>query len=226
MVLVQGVGAADKLWSTALDYIDVVGSPYAQVSVPSVGVSNSMQSLYAGLVCDATLREMGANPGSSITSNPGSYYCNSTNNQSFCGQPPPVINPSATTVSTLQLGPNGDCGTLHYCVQDPGSPNTSCADPNSASCKACVAQVKVLADIVNTTLQPMAQYFEQTDYSYRNFYFQNDPNVASGGGGGFNTGWLSGYCSQQGLGGSSKQCCVPNTPNCKATTNPFQSFQR
>src|SRR5579862_7661087 len=48
-VIIQGIGAADTLWNTVLTTINVTGSPYAQVNIPSVGVSNSMTQLFAGL---------------------------------------------------------------------------------------------------------------------------------------------------------------------------------
>ena len=55
-VIVQGVGAADTLWNTAFSYINVTGSPYAQVSIPGVGVNTTMTTMFQGLVCDASAR--------------------------------------------------------------------------------------------------------------------------------------------------------------------------
>ena len=127
------------------------------------------------------------------------------------------LDSSATNVNTYLLGPGGVCGKLEYCNQD-----AACTTRDSLKCSVCKAQVTALADIVNNVLRPIATYFEQTDYSYRHFYFGNNPEASSGGD--FNTGWLSAYCSQKGLGASSSQCCVPGTLKCEAVTNPFQAY--
>ena len=56
-LIIQGVSAADNLWNSALAYVNVMGSPYAQVTLPTVGVTQAMNDLFKGLVCDATARE-------------------------------------------------------------------------------------------------------------------------------------------------------------------------
>jgi len=61
--------------------------------------------------------------------------------------------------------------------------------------------------------------FEKTDYSYRNFWYNNNPSAGAS----FNGDWIYAYCSANGI--SRERCCVPGSGiDCKATVNPFESF--
>lgn len=231
-VVVQGIGAADKLWSTSLAYISVMGSPYASVTLPTVGVSNTMNNLFQGIVCDATLRESGNNPDATTSPAPlyGYYYCNASNasrDASFCNEKVNTFDASDTSKSTYSMGPGGVCGKIEYCNQDQlctGKNSSNKNNKDSLACASCAAQVQALAKVINNTLIPIATYYEQTDYSYRNFYFNNDPSVPDAGASGFDTGWVANYCSKHGVGGGKNQCCVPGTKDCEATGNPFSAF--
>ena len=238
-VVIQGIGAADKLWDTALTYIAVMGSPYAVVTLPSVGVSNTMNNLFQGLVCDATLRESASNPDTYTEPKPlyGYYYCNASNGSNksspdFCGNPN-TFDASITSKSTYSMGPNGACGILTYCNQDEKCGDVpittiggtvTVSQKDSLQCASCTAQVQALESVINDTLMPIATWFEQTDYSYRNFYFNNDPSVPNASASGFDTGWITNYCSKHGIGAGKDQCCRPGTKDCQATSDPFSAF--
>jgi len=57
-VIMQGVGAADQVWSTALRYVSVIGSPYTQsVQIPTMGVKINMQNVFAMLACDQSMNQ-------------------------------------------------------------------------------------------------------------------------------------------------------------------------
>jgi len=217
-VILQGVGAADTVWNTALNYVNIVGSPFTAPPVPRTAPKVAMQGLFQGLVCDATLREQGPNPDTRTTLSPAPYYCNPPSRDgAFCNAKP-AIDTSSTSTNQLVLGPGGACGTLTYCNVD-----DKCKTPSSLACQICKGQVTALASIVNA-LGTIATAFEQTDYSYRNFYFNNNAAGSPTSDSGFSGDWLNGYCSAQGAGSTSSTCCVPGTPNCQATTNVFASF--
>lgn len=192
-VIVQGIGAADSLWNTALSYIKTVGSPFAQITVPRSDVPPYLELLFAGITCDTTLRV--ANSIKSVTA--GNYFCYNNSNP-FCNSTFPD-NGRIPEPNKLGFGPGDVCGTL----------TSSCAanvcdgaNSSSLACKVCTAQKTALASII-TQQQLIASNFVQTDYSYRNFYYNNTPDV---GGGGFNTQYIYNYCGANGK--SRQQCCL------------------
>ena len=189
-VIVQGVGAADTLWNTTLGFVQLAGSPFAQVTIPSVDVNQAMSGLFQGLTCDATFRLKYANPMKDATT--GGYYCNS--NQPFC-KTNPAFRPNT---SVYQMGPGGLCGTLTYCNRA-----VVCANANSIACKACEGQLAALQDII-PTLGAIASQLATVDYNYRSFYYTsfnqpNDPNWS----------FVYSYCSAQNPPIGQKQCCIP-----------------
>ena len=101
--------------------------------------------------------------------------------------------------------------------------STSCSTATSVQCVACKAQVDALSSIV-TTFSAIANTFEQTDYSFRNAYFNNNPAGSPTTTSNIDTNWLNAYCSAQGAGSGSTKCCRPGTPNCQSPTNPFGTF--
>ncbi len=62
-IVVQGVGAADKLWDTTIQ-AKIFGVTTATPIVTTVGVRQNLTALFQSLVCDATLRQ---NPPFSLT---------------------------------------------------------------------------------------------------------------------------------------------------------------
>ncbi len=91
-VIVQGVGAADGLWTVVLNYVNAFGSPYSTVQLPTtVGVSASMNALFSDLVCETSLK--GENPNTSQPyantysdqqGNHQFYYCADNAGSGFC----------------------------------------------------------------------------------------------------------------------------------------------
>ncbi len=202
-VIVQGIGAADTLWNTVLGYVNVAGSPYGQVTIPSVSVYSSLNGLFQALTCEATSKISSTDP-SRIDK--GGYFCNG-NNSGYCSSPTAFISNNASN-TTMQIGPGGACGTLTYCNQA-----ASCAQPSSLSCAACKAQVAALTQII-PVLSNIAQKFAQADYSYRDFYYNSSVQKNTGG-----WSWIYDYCEGQTPSIPQSQCCVPSrspTQICKA----------
>lgn len=191
-VIVQGVGAADMLWNTAVSYVDTVGSPYAQVSVPVTGKGMTLNGLFQGLVCDASLRKGDPKKlGKQACTEPGG-----------CGQTPSFDSDK----SVYQLGDNGSCGTLVYCNQGsttaPGGVEPSCSDANTMQCYACKAQIKAL-ELIIPTFAGIAQQLVAADYSYRDFYVHSS-NIAKNP----EWQWIYKYCAAHDPIIPTEQCCV------------------
>ncbi len=216
-VIVQGIGAADMLWSSALGFINIGGSPYAQLSIPSTTSDIAVSQLFQGLVCDATARVSSADP----TNTPnGGYYCNITKDATFCN-----TNVSASfsqntsscqgNTCSFNLGPKGQCGQLTYC-----NPDAMCSGTNAGTlqCATCRAQNTALPQLLKT-LSDAATAFAMVDYNYRDFYSNsfNKKNDSS-------WSWIYAYCSKNNI--STVNCCVrssdpdlANTQSCPATSS-------
>lgn len=204
-VIVQGIGAADTLWNTALSYVTLMGSPYAKANVPNVDVTQKLNLLFQGLVCDATSRKSYDNP-IDKTSPDGGYYC-AGSSSSFCGGKPEIN--TSTSVNTLPLGPTGRCGVLTYCDQ---STQGDCKDPNSLTCLSCQAQVRALTQIV-PVLYGIAQQMVNADYSYRQFYYNSASSTNNSG-----WQWIYSYCGAQTDVIQKPQCCIKRNvsePTCE-----------
>jgi hypothetical protein len=201
-VIVQGIGAADTLWNTVLGYVDIVGSPYGQVTIPSVGAYDSFNKIFQALTCEASARMSVPDPGS--TQN-GAYFCNKTTG-SFCSGTLPVLSPNSGRVT---FGPGGSCGTLNYC-----NVSTACAGgQDSLKCTACQAQFNALGSIL-TVLSQIANQFVKADYQYREFYYTSFNQPASS-----KWSWISDYCNAQNPPIPQDQCCVASRmpgQKCKA----------
>ena len=212
-VIVQGIGAADVVWTTSLNYIQNMGSIQAQATVSNVGMTQNLSFLFQGLVCDASARRSDPNPFSRTTTiDEGGYYCNAANrkrDKSFCSSGN-VFNPNS---GSYQMGPNGACGTVTYCSQ-----TTVCAVGSTASmaCEVCKAQVGALAAIIST-FSGIAGQFVNADYNYQQYYYasfnpnndQTPPDQLS---------WLSTYCTDKGLSVCAGQNLVsPGTPGANAS---------
>ena len=131
-VIVQGVGAADKLWITVINFVTIAGSPYAGVSSTS-GVTDqtTFSTLFQALTCEATalgrpLNSAAGNGGnasltpyadaytsSNNTDGPTYYYyCSDPTNASsaFCStsnnSPQLKLPTNLSGVSAVQYGPN------------------------------------------------------------------------------------------------------------------------
>lgn len=209
-VVVQGIGAANYLWNTSLNYVNYAGSVYAQSTIPSAGVNQALGLLFQAMACDATARETRSDPFStSGENNGGGYYCNINSKSGWCKQ----ANTMTTTTSSGQVipikfdpskkvmpfGPNGMCGQLRYCdVSEKGA----CKDKTSIECAACTGQIEALNDIV-PTLYVIASDFEKADYTYRDFYARsyNTPNNPD-------WQWIYNYCAAQSSPIAPEQCCI------------------
>lgn len=194
-VIVQGIGAADTLWNTALGYVDVVGSPYAQLTIPSAGTNYALSSLFQGLVCEETARISSKDP----TDSPhGGYYCQEHSDDGWCSS----TNDFNKNLPFYSLGPGGQCGMLMYCNR-----TMACMGPNANSlgCAACQGQTDALESII-PTLRRIASRFAYVDYEYRNFYYNSYNQTENP-----RWTWIYDYCSSQTPSIPQSQCCVASS---------------
>jgi len=206
-VIVQGIGAADSLWNTALVYISEVVSPYGQISVPTVGVQQKIRFLFDAVSCDATLRMS-----SPIDRAPeeGGYFCDKKSGNPFCSSGFPNDGTSTQVASSTPylFGPNGACGKMTSTCDIA----TACAGTNASSlnCKICTAQQAALLAIIKQQ-QLIANSLAQSDFSYRNFYYNSA--------GGSNPQYVNDYCSARGK--SKDQCCLAEVGTCERYGSGF-----
>lgn len=212
-IIVQGVAAADTLWTTVLNYVAVAGNPASNVKMPMGGLTldNDMQTLFQALTCQATAKLTYRDTIPNGQNNPY-YFCGNTSNASnaFCtsstildissnGGKGAYSDSQNPTAKAYQIGPNGSCGTLVY-----ADPSRECTNP-SLKCAAATAQAAGFQSIV-TTLGAIAAQFAEADHDYIVFYNTVSPSP---------TDWIKQYCTSKGL--SAANCCyqkysVPNFP--------------
>src|SRR3990167_9715640 len=160
-VILQGVGAANTVWNTALGYAANVGTMKG-ITIPTTNSTSAIKALFQGLVCYQT---MSYQPSSTNTPY-GTYYCNINS----CTPPnfdePGILNSTNTKYS---MGPQDACGTLTYCNQQ-----TACADlkQDSLTCYVCKAQKQALQDMI-PTLARVAEQFVKLDYEYQIYYSES-----------------------------------------------------
>ncbi len=175
-LIIQGIGAADTLWTTTVNYV-----ASGQSTVPNApgGVDRLLQSkfgyLFEGMVCQASAK---AKFGSG-------YYCSDNASSSFCTANDTLsIAPGSSQVSNgaYQMGPGGVCGDLTL-----GDP----ADPVGQ------AQNQALAQIISS-FGSLANQFVGIDYAYNTFR-NAPPELLTP-----PPSWITDYCNDHNLPGS--QC--------------------
>lgn len=175
--IVQGIGAADSLWSTMLQTLNgTFTNPYGNIVAPATQARQAITDLFKTLVCaESSGQFMASTPnpytgvnGSSVSGNDNSYYCNANPSNASCGGLPPFP-PAGST--TWALGPSGACGTLTIC-----DVVSSCAKPGSMACIACTTQLAQFTNFIQL-MKPIADAFVKLDYDYQKyFYATNNPN--------------------------------------------------
>lgn len=202
-VIIQGIGAADFIWGTTINAVQILGSPYAGLSIPSIGVQNSMQTLFKAVTCDVAARSSYSNPMDLFPMGgvtPGGYFCAASN--PGCGSPPP-FNKDATSYA---LGPNGKCGVLSYCSKTAScsgaGTDAASSGPDSIKCAACQKQLDVIESALGN-LRGIASKFIQYDYDFRMFYRNSGSGTYAA------PSWIQNYCNSKNLNGPTK-CCVPS----------------
>lgn len=203
-VIVQGIGAADVLWSTALNYIGLFGSPYAQASVPQTSSAVGFRDVFKALTCAASARL--SNPAGPDRLSPG-YFCQ----DQTCSS----VDVYSKDNPSFNIGPSGLCGVLTTCDK-----NEACKQSDSLKCALCTAQTDQMA-IAIPLLQGIADQLALRDYQYRTFSLQSFNKPANSNP---DWTWIEKYCQAKNI--NSDQCCIPtpavlglNVANnaCKAT---------
>lgn len=178
-VVVQGVGAADVLWTKVLGYTAVVGNPTTQTATPNTDtVYSNMGLLFQSLVCQASTHQQLAKSDPSypaIIPNDYAqnivptvqYYCTTHAGEAFCKATMSTLLTLSTdhNVNNYSMGPSDhDCGQLTYC-----SFSASDTDPTSVDNVLCTAQRSALAGIV-PVLGAIAQQFVSVDNDVLRLY--------------------------------------------------------
>ncbi|EKD73663.1 MAG: Defect in organelle trafficking protein [uncultured bacterium] len=203
-IVLQGIGAADTLWNTVLNYKAVVGNPAATVMIPAPTISDTMQNLFKGLVCQASAKTANPDVGLSSTEGTVHYYCAASahSGEPFCQSTRTrdamlnVLTGPQAGNNRYSMGPGanggtgGLCGTLTYCDK-----NEACQDSTSLSCAACTAQQTTLAAIV-PVLGDIAQNLVNADYAYLQFRERYAAPSA----------WITAYCNANNT--SADRCCA------------------
>lgn len=197
-IILQGVGAADLLWTSVLKYIDVTGSPYATVSGTSggnVGLNIQMETLFKAQVCQANAKAN--NPPIDLTKTRIRYFCDDNPTQEFCRTDSAAWMKSELgkkDTTSVPIGPDGKCGTLNLsCNEQEVCPGGG--KDNTLECRSCQAQKNALKTIVET-FDGIGSEITKTDYQYMSFRYPPNlmgivfPGLPA-------TGWIKSYCEKK-----------------------------
>src|SRR3990167_1976625 len=215
-VILQGVGAADTVWSATVKWYQDQGSITAKVKLIDLNTSDYFKSLFAAEVCNQSmlLRGDGFVPVAD-NNNKGAYFCDLNPSNSFCssGDGMTFSSSAADKTKTIQFGPlmtggkqTGMCGTVTYC--DASAYGTSTTSEQSVSDQvaiaACKAQQKIVEDAI-AKFNEIAKSLALVDLNFRKSLTQpgesTDPAALE-------------YCGRQGWDAS--KCCVDSSnPECK-----------
>lgn len=222
-LIIQGVGAADMLWTTVLNYVQTAGSPTAGIQIPTAIINNQMTTLFQTLTCQASAS---AKYRDTYTDSGGGtrkyYYCDG-NNDAFCAKSNSDLwNVNVAGQYSYPIGPSGACGILQYC--DPVNDCKKYYDPKSTNptggysyqlCQtACKAQQQALVQIVPVTGQ-IGERFVQSDNEYITFYNTTQDSQSPKP----ITPWIQNYCTANDI--SIADCC---TYESSFTNNPFANL--
>ena len=199
-LIVQGVGAADTLWTTVLNYVQTAGSPTASIQIPEASVRTNLQTLFEALTCQAGARGQYPSSYSSGEGNRNYYYCKDNNTDPFCSlSDDQMWNVSTAGTFTYPIGPSGTCGSLTYA----NPANCPTDNPQQAAiCQAASNAQKAALQSIVTLFGGIAKQFTQSDNDYIQFYStpQNPERPAPV------TPWIQNYCTANGI--SAENCCI------------------
>jgi len=219
-VIVQGIGAADTLWNSALNFISRTGSPYATVSGSSagaLGITTNLETLFQAMVCQASLAANYNDVSYNVVSGGTQQYffCAANSNNAFCkremwyGLLNIIDGPQTHTANgftSYSIGPNasspgsdGACGVMSY--KDPNTfADSSLPDQTTPVCKqtsdAAVLEcksIKTQQQILQSIVHlygEMGRLLAELDYDYILFY---EDNTVPASGTGFY--FLQNYCT-------------------------------
>lgn len=176
-VILQGVGAADQLWNTVINFWlvtkNITAGSVNTSPANASAVKTAMTDLMKSMICEQSLLQK-----SDLTygqTNSKYFYC-ANSNSPFCTNPPTSLMCTHPTFPSQwcvlepgvfgqkvdavleKFGPNGACGNIVYCNQDSNTMLGACGSgmPGSGGtqnwlmCSTCKVQNQILATIVNT----------------------------------------------------------------------------
>lgn len=184
-VIVQGIGAADTLWTTVLNYVNVMGSPYAQATVPNIGYQDALNKIFQGVVCDTSTRVTSAD-GDAFDqgdSGMGGYFCSMTgfSGLKYCKSDKTIPKPPAVMMqrvyasggmTPLIMGFRGLCGVVTFCNKTVLCNKASPTAADTLACNACTDELDAMNQIIPLMSQAAA-VFVIDDVLYRQFVAQS-----------------------------------------------------
>jgi len=169
--ILQGIGAADTLWTTVVNYVQSGGSTApisataaAESQASTLAVKMKLQQLFQGLACQAAAK----------AKNSTGYFCGQENNQDpFCGETDAeMLSVTGKQVSSgvYSMGPAGKCGSL------------TLGD----------AKQSAVYQVILPALGAIATELVTADYEYNVFYNATDLTPAT-------PPWVTQYCSDNNI---------------------------
>src|SRR3990167_3694843 len=165
-VILQGIGAANTVWNTALAYSASVGSRQG-INVPTTGVSTTLNYLFQDFVCAKTAYY--PLPEGTPAQISAGYYCAAKGGCSTPDFAPDITNSTTTTYS---IGPGGVCGSLKYC----SAPTACSSDANSLECLMCKGQRQFLTAVI-PVFASIADQYVKVDFEYQNYFISSASQV-------------------------------------------------
>lgn len=169
--ILQGVGAADTLWTATVNYVATHGSlaPNTSAQVANAAASgslirNKLSTLFQGLACQAAQKASG------LTSS--TYLCSGPNRpEDFC-------NMSDTDMLNVVGGPMVDATNPHNQIYQMGFPKGTCGTLTLGDPAANAALINAYQLII-PTLGGIAAQLVNIDDAYSNFMSPNAPTGAA-----------------------------------------------
>lgn len=233
--ILQGVGAANTVWSTVLNYLQIAGTPYAAVSIPAIGVSTTMTSLFQSLTCQAeaiSAYPPSANakwyctppmktvpPSGGLRTIMGYIHSETASPPAFCQTNPqdllnvttgPQVTRPSPGVIQYNMGPQGMCGSLSFCdASDPSICNLQTQGATTA--QANIATVKCAA--CKAQAQALQTIVTTLGTLAANFATSDYQYVNFYDSGAKAPDWITAYCVQNNIPPDPDHCCVVG-PHC------------
>lgn len=222
--ILQGVGAADLVWAKALEVINMYGNPKSGVETPGAeDVENKMQSLFTGLVCQATAARKdppvtmlagGVGGGSSEPQKTIEYYCTGKTGIRFCEPGNDIYNmtdggtqffrPASQKDSTYlqyNFGPinsaseGGACGYVQYSNNNYICSNPNAGDRSKLEYLACLSANAQVKVLDDIIRRTLGPIAQKyTDLDYQFIRFYEEPEPTTSGTAPKTPDWILQFC--------------------------------
>jgi len=201
--IIQGVGAADTLWQSTINYIAAGGSTAGTASSPSgtAILQQNFNTVFEYLLCQASAKAKygaGAGTGYFCTDNPGDPFCKNSDSDMLNPANGPQVNSGVYTMGPM----TAQCGTITI-------------NSSTDSTPGLVAAKQAAFASVIPTLGVAAAQLIAADNAYSTWYNTAGATAPS---------WVTQYCSTNNVVAaqciSPKSCLDPSNCNSAFTSFP------